>query len=60
MSPIQPELPERKELLDSLLSHITCLPDAQEAFELLDTVRRLQGITCEEAAELMSLYWANA
>lgn len=57
---IQTELPGRKDLLNSLLRHITCLPDAQEAFELLDTVRRLEGITCEEASELMSLYWANA
>ena len=60
MSLLPLEPPERKDLLDSLLGHIACLPDAQEAFELLDTVRRLQGITCEEAAELMSLYWANA
>jgi hypothetical protein len=45
--------------IGQLLNHLNCVPDAGEAFNLLDTVRQLGGVTAEEAAMILHLYWED-
>ena len=42
---------------ERLLAHICTLPDAREAFGLLDLLRDMDAITGDEASALMREYW---
>lgn len=53
------QVSNRDALLADLLDGISGLPDTQEVFNIVDAVRKLGGITADEAAMLMHLYWGE-
>ena len=42
---------------ERLMVHLLSIPDAKEAFTLLDLLRDMGAITADEASHLMALYW---
>jgi len=42
---------------ERLLAHLCTIPDAKEAFRLLEVLREMGAITAETAALLMHDYW---
>lgn len=53
------ERPANPEHIDALGAHISGLPDAEEAFLLIDLLRAMRAINSDDCMDLLRTYFAR-